>query len=68
MTVKSLLSKLTDREKDIISMLFGVGEYDHEYSVDDVAYKYKKTATCINNIKRNAIEKLQGTNIRKMAV
>lgn len=66
--VNSMLSVLNDREKDIISMAFGIGRYEYEHSTEDIAYKYDKTTACINTIKKKALEKMKAYSTRKIAV
>lgn len=53
------LAFLTERECDVIKMLFGIGEYTEPHSTDDVAYKYNLTTASINNIRLSALEKLR---------
>lgn len=66
--INSMLSTLDDRERDVISMSFGVGKYDCEHSTEDIAYKYNVTTACINTIKKKALEKMKTYSTRKIAV
>ena len=64
-TINRLLGTLTQKERDIMKMLFGIDEYDYEHSLDDVANKYNTSPTVIKNIKNKVIEKLKYSTLRK---
>lgn len=66
--VNLLISKLNSKEKDIISMLFGIGEYSNEFSIDDVAYKYNISASNVISIRNKIFRKLKKYNQFKIAV
>lgn len=66
--VSNMLSTLTERERDIISMAYGIGDYDYEYSTDDIAIKYNKTTACINSIKKKAMAKMKANTSVRIAV
>lgn len=53
-----LLSTLSDRDREIVMKLYGVG-YDHEYYVEDLAHTYGLTPERIRQIKTGAIASLQ---------
>lgn len=55
--IKKILNKLSDRERTIISMLYGIG-YDAPYSVNDVAEELNLTVERIRQIKKETINKL----------
>ena len=50
---------LSERERDVIKMLFGIDEYTEPYTTADVAYKLNITTASVNNIKNSALEKLR---------
>lgn len=47
--ISEILSTLPEKHADIIKMLFGLGEYEREYTIQEVADKYK--VRCVNIIK-----------------
>lgn len=55
--IRKILNKLSDRERTIISMLYGIG-YDAPYSVNDVAEALNLTVERIRQIKNETINKL----------
>ena len=40
--ISSALSRLDDKDADIIKMSYGIGEYDREYSIEDIVRPYVK--------------------------
>lgn len=56
--VLTLINTLSDRDADIIKMLYGIGEYDHEYSVSDVAEKYNLNRASVGVIKQKSLIKM----------
>lgn len=55
--VESILNKLTPIEKDILCMAFGLGEYNYEYSFEDIAKKYDYTKERIRQLYHAALKK-----------
>lgn len=54
----SLFSILSPREKKVISMLFGVGEYFHEYDPVDVAEEVGVGVERVRQMRKSILEKL----------
>lgn len=53
-----LINTLPERDADVIKMLYGIGEYEHEYSISDVADKYNLNVATIGVIKKKALIKM----------
>ena len=53
-----MLSKLNDREKTIIQLLFGIG-YDREYELQEVASKVGLTKERVRQLKFSIINKMK---------
>ena len=56
---KSLLNKLSEREKTIIMMSFGLGEYDREYEINEIADKLSLTPERVRQLKINVINQIK---------
>lgn len=54
---QNLLSKLDDREQIVLKMSFGIGEYEREYEIQEIAQKLKLTNERVRQIKIKAKEK-----------
>lgn len=52
------LATLTERERDIVKMFFGIG-YEHPYSLEDIGGKFDLTRERVRQIKDKAINKLK---------
>jgi RNA polymerase sigma factor (sigma-70 family) len=61
-TVQTLLGALSEKERDIICMSFGIG-YSHPYSNDDIGMKYDCCAERIRQIVAGAIKKLRTAGV-----
>lgn len=57
--IMSSFEKLSKRERDVIQMFYGIGDYAEPMSSDDIAEKFNMTTSAINNIKLRAINKLK---------
>ena len=57
-TVNNLLKGLTDREAEVIKMLFGIG-YDNPFDIEVVAERLNLTTTRIGQIKKTALKKMR---------
>ena len=55
--VTRLLGVLTEREREVIKMFFGIG-YDSEMTSDMISDKMNITQTRVNSIKKSAIQKM----------
>ena len=62
--LESALSILTDRERDIISMLFGIGQ--NEMTLDEVATAYCIPRDRVSQIKAQAIRRLRESGNNKI--
>lgn len=56
--VANLLGEATERERDIIKRLFGIG-YDREYTVDEVSSIYGMTRERIRQLKNNGLKRMK---------
>ena len=54
---QSLLSKLDERERKVLKMSFGIGEYEREYELQEIAQKMGLTTERVRQIKIKAKEK-----------
>ena len=59
------LSTLTERQKDVISLFFGIG-VDHPLSLEDIGERFNLTRERVRQIKDKAITKLQSTSRCKL--
>lgn len=57
-TVRAALKTLSERERDVIRMRFGIDEYE-EHTLEEVGQKYKVTRERIRQLEANAIRKLK---------
>ncbi|NIP38328.1 MAG: hypothetical protein GWO07_05465 [Candidatus Dadabacteria bacterium] len=56
--ISKALSKLSEREKTIINMRFGIG-YEQNYTLDEIGNSYDLTRERILQIERNALIKIK---------
>lgn len=56
--IKEALSKLNEREEDILRMRFGIG-YDDSYTLDEIGNRYSLTRERIRQIERRALKKMR---------
>ncbi len=56
--LRRVLSKLTEKESDILKMFYGVG-VKHELNLDEIGHKYNLTKERVRQIKERAIKKLR---------
>lgn len=59
------LSTLTDRQRDVIKLYFGIG-VPHQMSLEDIGDKFGLTRERVRQIKDKAINKLRSTNRSKL--
>lgn len=59
------LSTLTDRQKDVIKLYFGIG-IEHPMSLEDIGERFGLTRERVRQIKDKAINKLRGANRSKL--
>jgi len=65
--INRVLSKLTDRERQIVSSRFGVGEEDHAQTLGEVGNDLRVTRERVRQIEARAIEKIR-VMLRKESV
>lgn len=63
--ITNALTKLNEKDADIIKMSYGIGEYDREYSIEDIAYKYNISSSAMRTRKMKIIDKLKKFLITK---
>jgi RNA polymerase primary sigma factor len=63
--IERSLSTLTDRQKDVIKLYFGIG-VEHPMSLEDIGEKFALTRERVRQIKDKAINKLRGTSRSKL--
>lgn len=59
------LSTLTDRQKDVIKLYFGIG-VEHPMSLEDIGERFSLTRERVRQIKDKAINKLRGATRSKL--
>jgi RNA polymerase primary sigma factor len=59
------LNTLTDRQRDVLMLYFGIG-YDHPVSLEDIGERFSLTRERVRQIKDKAITKLRTTNRCKL--
>ncbi len=59
------LSTLTDRQKDVIKLYFGIG-VEHPMSLEDIGERFSLTRERVRQIKDKAINKLRGASRSKL--
>lgn len=60
------LSTLTERERDVIKLFFGLGEYPHGLTLDEISVKFDITRERVRQIKEKAIRRLRHTSRNKL--
>ena len=63
--IERSLSTLTDRQRDVIKLYFGIG-IEHSLSLEDIGEKFGLTRERVRQIKDKAINKLRGTTRSKL--
>ena len=58
--VERALRQLTDREREILKMFFGIGEYQ-EMTLEEIGAKFDLTRERVRQIKEKAIRRLKGS-------
>lgn len=56
--IKNMLSKLPEREQEIIKLVFGIG-YDREYELSEISQKLGLTQERVRQLKITAIDKMK---------
>jgi RNA polymerase primary sigma factor len=63
--IKRSLSTLTDREKDVIMLFFGIG-IPHPLSLEEIGEKFGLTRERVRQIKEKGIRRLRHTSRSKL--
>jgi RNA polymerase primary sigma factor len=63
--IQRSLSTLTERERDIINLYFGIG-YNHGLTLDEIGAKFELTRERVRQIKEKAIKRLKHTARSKL--
>lgn len=64
--LKTAIDKLTDREKQIIKMYYGLGEYTRQYTLTEIGEALNLTRERIRQIKLIALDKFNKKKIRNL--
>lgn len=56
--INSALLRLTERERDVVKMRFGIG-YESPYTLDEIGKKFKLTRERIRQIEKKALERIK---------
>lgn len=59
------LQSLTDRERDILKLYFGINEFNQSYSLDEIGLKLNLTRERVRQLKDKAIRKMRRFAISK---
>jgi RNA polymerase primary sigma factor len=59
------LATLTDRQKEVIKLYFGIG-IDHSMSLEDIGDRFDLTRERVRQIKDKALKRLRHTSRSKM--
>jgi len=63
--IERSLSTLTDRQRDVVKLYFGIG-VEHSLSLEDIGEKFELTRERVRQIKDKAINKLRSTSRSKL--
>ena len=63
--IERSLSTLTDRQRDVIKLYFGIG-VEHSLSLEDIGDQFGLTRERVRQIKDKAINKLRSTSRSKL--
>ena len=56
--IQSALLRLTEREREVVKMRFGIG-YENAYTLDEIGKKFKLTRERIRQIEKKALERIK---------
>ncbi len=56
--INTALLRLTERERDVVKMRFGIG-YENSYTLDEIGKKFKLTRERIRQIEKKALERIK---------
>jgi RNA polymerase primary sigma factor len=57
--VSDLLIKLPERQRKVIEMRFGIGEYDDEHTLQEIANELSLTYGWIREIEKKALRRIR---------
>jgi RNA polymerase primary sigma factor len=60
--IQRSLSTLSEKERDVINLYYGLGEKSHEYTLEEIASKFNLTRERVRQIKEKAIRRLRSTS------
>ncbi len=60
------LSTLTDRERDVVKLFFGLGEQSHGLTLEEIGHKFDLTRERVRQIKEKAIRRLRHSSRSKL--
>ena len=63
--IKKSLSSIQIRTKDVLEMFFGMGEYERNYSLEEIALKYGLKRERIRQIKEKGLRQLRHESRKK---
>ena len=63
--IERSLASLTDRERDVIKLFFGLGEYPHGLTMEEIGSKFDLTRERVRQIKEKAIRRLKHSSRSK---
>ena len=63
--IERSLSTLTDREREVVKMFYGIG-YNHGLTLDEIGAKFELTRERVRQIKEKAIRRLRHTSRSKL--
>ncbi len=62
--IERSLSTLTDRERDVVKLFYGIG-YNHEFTLEEIGDKFDLTRERVRQIKEKAIKRLKHSSRSK---
>lgn len=60
--IQRSLSTLSEKERDVINLYYGLGDKSHEYTLEEIAAKFNLTRERVRQIKEKAIRRLRSTS------
>jgi RNA polymerase primary sigma factor len=60
--IKRSLATLTEREREIIVLFFGLGGVNHQLSLEEIGEKFNLTRERVRQIKDKALQRLRHTS------
>ena len=62
--IERSLSTLTERERDVIKLFYGIG-FSHEYTLEEIGDKFDLTRERVSQIKEKAVKRLENSSRSK---